>query len=91
MDGAITHQEYYSSLAKRANVVVNDSIVKRVKVALSNGDEHLNTIPLHEWDNMCCMDRHNYSLLDELNRRGDTLSLSTGVCMRKAIAKEQAT
>ena len=89
MSKKVSHQDYYNSLATIAGVVFGDrSFIKRCSQALENGDEHLNTISLERWDNMSLNDRYNTSLVAELKKRGDSLSLSVGVCMRKAKMKE---
>ena len=91
MEGTISHQEYYSTLARAAGIGnFQDAFIRRVRKALADGDEHLNTIPLQQWDAMCFMDYQNASLKAELSKRGDTLSLAVGVCVRKAAAKDQA-
>jgi len=90
MDGKVSHQYYYLSLANAAGITFDDEFIRTVRVALDKGDEHLNSIPLQRWDNMCFLDSRNTSLRDELKKRGDLWSLSTGVCMRKAKAKHLA-
>ena len=95
MSDKVTHAEYYRSMAKDAGVSyanVDPKFLARVKKALAEGDEHLNSIPLHEWDN------RTWSLLPSVNTTfkayGEgTGSLSCRVCLikqaaRDAVAKE---
>lgn len=86
----VSHQDYYASLAKVAGISFSDGFIRKVAQALREGDEHLNSIPLSTWDAMTVNDLHNPYLGTELKKRGDGYSLSTGVCMRKARAKELA-
>lgn len=91
MDKQVSHDEYYKTLADAAGIGnFDDAFLDRVRKCIEQGDEHLNNIALSKWDNMCIMDRHNAALRDELKRRNDQLSLSTGVCMRKAKSRFEA-
>jgi hypothetical protein len=89
-EGKISHDEYYLTLAEIAGIKFSDVFIERVRECLDNEDDNLSGIPLREWDTMCQNDRYNPFLRFELKRRGDTLSLSTGVCMRKSMARHQA-
>jgi hypothetical protein len=90
LNGEVSHEEYYLTLAKRLNVKFSKPFIRRVRKCLDSGDDNLSGIPLSEWDMMCRNDRYNPFLGSELKRRGDYLSLSVGVCMRKVMAKHQA-
>ena len=49
----VSHADYYRALAKTAGVSYSNAdpaFLRRVKAALSSGDEHLNSIPLRVWD-----------------------------------------
>lgn len=90
MNKEVTHDQYYASLAEAAGITVPDSIVEATRNALKQGDEHLNSIPLHTWDMLGGNDINNFKLRAELKQRGDFYSMSCGVCMRKALAKQKA-
>ena len=94
MSDKVTHAEYYRSMAKDAGVSyvnADPAFLGRIRRALANGDEHLNTIPLAEWDIRAM------SLLPSVNATfkayGEGNSLSARVCLikqaaRDAVAKE---
>ena len=88
LSGEVSYEDYYVSLADIAGITFDPEFVSKVRQALEEGDADLNSIPLQQWDDMCLSDRHNVELDAELRRRKDTLSLATGVCMRKAKAKQ---
>lgn len=90
LDGEISHQEYYETLATKAGITFSDEFIKHVKTALKEGDINLNTIPLTTWDGMNGYDLQNLSLNSELKKRGDNWSIAGAVCMRKAKAKAMA-
>lgn len=88
MDGTVTHQEYYSSVALAARIMINRELAERTQKALAAGDEHLNTIPLAMWDHMA---RALQSILHKaLQEHGDSYSLAGGVCTLKIAAKVAA-
>lgn len=89
MAGEVSFTEFYESVAKEAGISYeNSSLLPRIKHALAAGDEHLNTIPLSEWNSMAAMTygplKHAFKL------HGDTFSLAGGVCVHKAAAKKAA-
>ncbi len=49
LDGEVTHEEYYGALADELHIVGTPFNPERLSWALAN-DEHLNSIPLQEWD-----------------------------------------
>lgn len=89
MEGRITHQEYYSTIAKEAHISFkNSEMLPEIKDALAKGDEHLNTIPLRQWDMMATFHRDRIRLA--LKNHDDFYSLGGGVCVMKAAAVEAA-
>lgn len=87
----VDHNTYYLDLANYCGLTFMNSLgtdfIQRCKFALDNGDEHLNSIPLKEWDLKV------YQLNNTVKRKvkeydGYGLTLATGVCMLKAIAKQ---
>ena len=85
MSGKCTHQEYYESVAKTARLKLPVDMLSRVKVALDAGDEHLNTIPLGDWDGLTNV--YSGALAYAFKKHGDSLSLAGGCCAFKALAK----
>lgn len=91
MSGRATHDEYYDALCDLAGVSYADAdpqFIERCREALFSGDEHLNSIPLKEWD------RRASSLLPGVGRAfkevGDHPSAAGLVCLLKAAARRAA-
>lgn len=81
MDGKITHQDYYMKIAEMIGVSKRHLPVSEERIKKST-DEHLNDIPLIEWDNM------HPIIHSRANRAGlKCWSLSETVCVLKAVAK----
>ena len=84
MEGRATFAEYYGEIVGNRRPF-NAEFIKRVSAALASGDEHLNTIPLKEWDN------HPVGVPSQpFKDRGDFLSPAGRVCYLKVAAKLQA-
>lgn len=83
--------DYYRELATACGIRFepNDPFLDRVRAALADGDEPLNSIPLREWDAMhgphtaWWIQRH-------FKDRGDVPSPAGMVCMYKAAARAAA-
>jgi hypothetical protein len=90
MDGGISHQDYYAHIAKLAGIKPSLKLIERARVALTQGDKHLNTIPLHEWDQLAS---GSHLAVQRAVKQipGETNSLSTGVCAWKATVRAQVT
>ena len=90
MNGIVTFSEFYGSVAKAAGVSLkgNPKLIARVKAALANGDEHLNTIPLSEWDILAAGAAPQIAA--SLKLHGDSYSLAGGVCVMKEAARRVA-
>lgn len=89
MKGRVTHEQYYTHVAKLAHIGNFDSVfISRVRAALNDGDECLNTIPLSEWNWRAFSVRHFIS--DALKECGDFYSDALGVCVMKQAAENQA-
>lgn len=89
MNGSVTHHEYYRCLGREAGIrFSNSDLLPRIQVALANGDEHLNTIPLDVWDQRAA------TLLPYIKNvfkaHGDTDSLNGRVCVLKQAARDAA-
>jgi hypothetical protein len=91
LDGKATHAEYYRAVAKTAGVSyrkADSAFLQRVRAALDEGDEHLNTISLDEWD------ARAWSLLPTVRyaflEHGEQFSLAGGVCLCKQAARDAA-
>ena len=83
------HHQYYLEIAKKAGIKPYDSIVERSRLALKNGDEHLNTIPLNVWDSWATsiMGFNGNMLRKIFKEKKDTMTLSGMVCMLKVVVK----
>ena len=89
MDGKVEFADYYREVAKTAGVSyqgVKLSFLQRVKQCIKNGDEHLNGIPLKEWDSRA------FSLLPTIKaafkKHGDCDTLAGRVCLIKQAARD---
>ena len=87
--GRVSHADYYRAVAKTAGVSYRDADPKfmaRVRQALADGDKHINSIALRQWD------ARAYSLLprvaDAFKAHGDYLTLAGGVCLIKQAARD---
>ena len=91
MAGRVSFEEFYRSVAKAAGISYSNAdsaFLARVRQALTDGDEHLNSIPLHIWDGRAVMTAANVSRALKLH--GDFYSLAGGVCVHKQAAKDAA-
>ena len=81
----ITHEEYYSSVVKMADIsYTKDShLVERAK---QSTDKNLNDIPLYVWDS----EAHGakQAIKKALESHGDQYSLAGGVCVIKEAVRE---
>lgn len=92
LEGEFSHAEYYAEIV--ASVPLHSfpyQLADRCRAALVAGDEHLNTIPLAEWD---AYGRrlglpHSPSLKANLRERGDFISDAGIVCILKSWARSQ--
>ena len=92
MDGKITHDDYYRALAKESKVSYADAepaFLERVRKALADGDEHLNSIPLSIWDARAASLMP--SVMAAFKAAGDHYSMAGGVCLIKRAAKDAVT
>lgn len=88
MDGKVTHNEYYETIAAESGISFEHSEkLAEIKAALVE-DEHLNNIPLKYWDMLSSM--AYYSTAPVLKAHGDSWSLAGGVCIAKAAARKAA-
>ena len=90
MGGKVSFEDYYRSIWQKAGIRVvglYSSLGPRVRRALAEGDEHLNTIPLLHWDNIATFWQDQIS--ESLKRHGDAWSLAGGVCTVKQAAIDQ--
>ena len=83
--GKVTHEEYYSAIAKDAGIDYSDSDrLDEFRTAFKK-DEHLNNIPLEEWDAKAHFTQQ--AVGQALKKRGDFYSLASGVCTHKQAVK----
>lgn len=91
MNGEITHEIYYQSIADTAGIDWRTcSEIGRIRQALSNGDQHLNTIPLAWWDYKASDPIIIARLRRAMKLHGDFYSLTGAVCVLKQAAKKAA-
>lgn len=85
LDGSVTFEEFYSSVAKEARINFDNSPdLERVVAALKAGDKHLNSIPLAYWDRKAAVAAPR--IASALKLHGDFYSLAGGVCVMKQAA-----
>ena len=86
MNGKVTHEEYYTSVAKAAGLDYSKSpLLPRIKRALADGDDALNSIPLTKWD---ALGVGSYRAVKAaLKLHGDLYSLAGSTCTQKAAAR----
>lgn len=88
MNGTVDFATYYRAVAKTAGISyahAEPAFLARVKAALANGDEHLNTLPLSLWD------KRGEGLIGigkAFKAHGDNDSLAGRVCILKQAAKD---
>lgn len=92
LQNRVSFAEYYRAVAKTAGISYRNAdpiFLSRVRQALANGDEHLNTIPLREWDirATCLLP----SIRAAFRAHGDGDSLAGRVCLIKQAAIDAAT
>ena len=88
MEGRATHHAYYLEVAQEIGLTARclPADVETIREKLKT-DEHLNNIPLGDWDaRVMSLSGANKAL----KQRGDWLSLGTGVCILKPYAKHLA-
>jgi hypothetical protein len=96
LNGRCTHREYYAAICKDGGVSFfpgEPFIKNRVRPALEAGDEHLNTIPLHEWDRMAGGTKERpipFTLAQAFRDRGDYATPAGLVCVYKEAARRAA-
>lgn len=86
MSGNVTHQAYYSHIAKLAGIKPAAALVKTCRELLADGDEHLNKIPLAQWD-LLAGGAWNQIVGACQRVEGEHMCLSTGVCTYKAAVR----
>ena len=85
LDNKVTHAEYYRAVAKTAGIgppLFTPAFLDRVRKATAEGDEHLNSIPLQEWDNLSC----RLPAAAAFKAHGDSTTLAGCVCLLKTVA-----
>lgn len=89
MNKLVSHADYYRAIYREAHIsYVNSDMLPRIKAALADGDEHLNTIPLWIWDGMSiCTAR---ILRPVFKAHGDFYSIAGGICAHKQAAIDAA-
>lgn len=89
ISGKCTHREYYAQfVTSDIKAAVENKFTKARLIEAFKQDEHFNTIPLHQWDNLTYICR---SIGYMLKQAGDSYTLSSGVCILKAAARIIAT
>jgi hypothetical protein len=89
MNREISHAEFYRSVYQAAGIsMARSPLLPKVREALANGDEHLNSIPLQMWDSMAT--NAQAAIARALREHGDFYSLGDGVCTLKQAAKDAA-
>lgn len=86
MDGKVTHAEYYRQFVTES---VKSHVARRIGLdrIKTSHDEHLNDIPLNQWDDISRAIFGNPSIGTRLKKAGDFWSLAVGVCIAKQAAR----
>lgn len=88
-DSERLHQAYYLEIALEAPIMLTLPFgIRTIIAAFQEGDPHLNTLSLPQWDNYSVRQQHY--MRQPLKRRNDSYSLGTGVCILKALARHRA-
>ncbi len=84
MNNECSHHEYFGAIAKKAvsRRMFPQGFIDRCKKALAKGDEHLNKIPLREWDGLAAI--HKAHIMPVVLEVDKTCSLADLVCTLKA-------
>ena len=92
MTGKISFDDYYLALARKMGIKPSEKIVRRAVEALRKGDNHLNSIPLGEWDTWALsLYAFRKNEIDFIFRQfGDFYSLAGLVCVLKAVVRYEA-
>lgn len=92
IDGKVTFAEYYRSVNKAAGLKYpgEHALVDRARKALANGDQHLNTIPIKEWDAIGANPILRTNLARAFKAHGDWLTLANIVCALKQAVRDAA-
>ena len=88
MSGKVSFADFYRAVANTAGISYRNAdpaFLARVKAALASGDEHLNTIPLVEWDHRGC---GLLAAARAFKAHGDFDSMAGRVCLLKQVAKD---
>ena len=93
LDGECLNSEYYGEILDDAGVEFNETM-RVVKIAIKSRDQHLNDKDehgyslLHLWDGAASKLKN--ACLPHLQARGDSWSMSGGVCLTKEAARRAA-
>ncbi len=82
-----THREYYAQFVTKGIKVMVESRIGLQRI-LNSKDEHLNDIPLAEWDRLAGCRMSGSQLIGTPTPRIDDGSLSSAVCTFKEAAKQ---
>ncbi len=90
MSGEVSFTDFYRAVYQAAAISLkpDSPLISRVRTALTEGDEHLNTIPLKEWDMMAA--QNGSRLARAFKAHGDFNTMAGGVCAMKQAARDAA-
>jgi hypothetical protein len=91
LNSECTHREYYSQFVNEGikNLVRSGIGEKRIKESLPV-DEHLNNIPLKEWDSLGAYIVSSPNVRAKIKEAGDGYSQAGAVCILKEAARQIA-
>jgi hypothetical protein len=90
MNKEVPHNDYYLELAILANLPLHCIPMDKVRTALAEGDEHLNSIALNFWDGLAVTYKGAIARANKQRDGQATWSLCDGVCAFKALARHKA-
>lgn len=83
LDKECTHSEYYGQFVTTGHLQEVKAYIGLDRL-INSTNEHLNDIPLQEWDNI----QPPLGTGEEMKKRGDYLTQAGIVCIAKAAAKQ---
>ena len=84
LSGRVSHEEYYRSVYREAGLTINKQVAE--EVSGTNDIENLNDIRMGIWNSLVV--RYHESIRKALKVHGDGFSVGAGVCVMKALYKD---
>lgn len=85
MEGKVNHQDYYMQFKDAVKMYVDTFPLSRLVKAYKT-NEHLNNIPIEEWDRIADACKSRIAAINNTLGNGPVWSINTGICAAKAYA-----